>query len=109
MQAHPEATALRLHLADSFGQRLAGVWRRPLREHEGLWLRPCRAVHTFGLRMRLDVLFLDADGNVLRVIHGMAPNRCSWHGPAHSVIELPGGYCRRHPCFRQVVRSAVAR
>lgn len=38
------------------------------RDHlEGaLVLRPCRSVHTFGMRFPLDVAFLDADGTVLK-------------------------------------------
>ncbi|MGH9038066.1 MAG: DUF192 domain-containing protein [Acidimicrobiia bacterium] len=32
-----------------------------------LMLRPCRQVHTFGMRFPLDVAFCDSDGLVLRV------------------------------------------
>jgi uncharacterized membrane protein (UPF0127 family) len=32
-----------------------------------LVLRPCRQVHTFGMRVPIDVLWCDADGRVLRV------------------------------------------
>jgi len=32
-------------------------------------LRPCRWVHTIGMRFPLDVAYVDADGIVLRVAH----------------------------------------
>jgi uncharacterized membrane protein (UPF0127 family) len=45
--------------------------RRGLRgrdEFDGaLVLRPCRQVHTFGMRFPLDVAFCDRDGRVVRV------------------------------------------
>lgn len=101
----------RLHLrrASSFSARLAGVWRRPLAEHEALWLLPCRAVHTLGLRVELDVLFLDEQGNILRGIFRLAPSRVAWHRKAHSVVELPGGYCARHPGYAQALADALLR
>lgn len=34
-----------------------------------LVLRPCRWIHTFGLRFPLDVAYLDADGTVVKTVH----------------------------------------
>jgi hypothetical protein len=31
-------------------------------------LRPCRQIHTIGMRFPLDVAFLDADGEVIRIV-----------------------------------------
>jgi uncharacterized protein len=41
-----------------------------------LVLRPCRHVHTFGMRFAVDVAFCDADGLVLRTT-SLAPWRLS--------------------------------
>jgi uncharacterized membrane protein (UPF0127 family) len=98
---------LHIHRAESFAARLLGVWRRPLAEHEGLLLAPCRAVHTLGLRFDLDVLFLDAQGKLLRSVFDLKPNRAAWHPKARAVVELPGGYCRRHPGYALAVREAL--
>ena len=68
-----------------------GVWRHPLHEHEALWLLPCRAVHTLGLRTDLDVLFLDAQSRIVHLVPRLKPNRCAWYWGAYSVVELPGG------------------
>ena len=48
------------------------------RDHiEGAFvIRPCRQVHTFGMRVPIDALFCDADGRVLRVAR-LAPRRVS--------------------------------
>lgn len=49
---------------------------------EGMVMRlcPCGAVHTFGMRFTLDVVFLDASGKVLRVRRGMRRGRIAFGG-----------------------------
>ncbi|MBP0594868.1 DUF192 domain-containing protein [Paraburkholderia sp. LEh10] len=34
---------------------------------EALWLEPCNAIHTFGMRFPIDVVFIDASGRVLTI------------------------------------------
>jgi len=52
--------------------------RRGLRGRDeldgGLVLRPCRSVHTVGMRFAIDVAFCDADGVVLHTA-SIGPNR----------------------------------
>lgn len=106
---HGKAPRLHLHTADTFWRRAAGLFlHRSLGPHEGLWLRPCRAIHTVGMWRAIDVVFLDRQGNVVKTVHGMRPNRiaCCWR--AHSVVELPAHYCRRHACYSLALRIAMA-
>ncbi|MHB8781330.1 MAG: DUF192 domain-containing protein [Candidatus Geothermincolia bacterium] len=63
-----------------------------LRRGDGLVLRPCRSVHTFGMRYPIDVIFLDREGRVLRVIGRLRPRRMTlpvWR--AATALELPAG------------------
>ena len=47
-----------------------------LQRFEGvLLLAPCHDIHTFGMRMNIDVAFVDADGKVLRVERDLPPRR----------------------------------
>lgn len=62
-----------------------------LPDGEGLWIVPCEAVHTFGMKFAIDVLFLDRKKRVLKVRSNMARRRISFCLPAHSVLELPAG------------------
>jgi uncharacterized membrane protein (UPF0127 family) len=67
-------------------RKLAGIKRS-----EGLLLRPCAQVHTFGLRFAIDVVFCDAD---LRVIHlaTLRPRRVSRYvRGAKCCIEMAAG------------------
>ncbi len=73
--------------------RLRGLLGHPPLQHgEGLLLRGEKAVHTFGMRFSIDVVFLDSQGNVLHLEHAMVPGRASpmiWR--ASDVLEIPAG------------------
>jgi uncharacterized membrane protein (UPF0127 family) len=85
--------AERADLADSFLGRARGLLgRSALAPGEGLVIRPCKVVHTAGMAFSIDVVHLDADSRVLRVV----ANLSSWRlGPlvrsSHVVVELPAG------------------
>jgi uncharacterized protein len=72
---------------------LLGTDRLP--DGEGLWLKPCRSVHTFFMRYPIDVLFIDQEGTVLRC-GTLPPWRLSaWIRRAEGVLELPAGTAQR--------------
>ena len=88
--------AERARMASRARERLRGLLgSEGLSPGEGLILRPCWQVHTFGMRYPIDVLFLDAKGIVARVVLGMRPGRLS---PlvlrSRTVVELPAGVLR---------------
>ncbi len=58
---------------------------------EGLWICPCEAIHTFGMKMSIDVIFLDREYRVKKVRSGIGPNRISFCFSASSVLELAPG------------------
>jgi uncharacterized membrane protein (UPF0127 family) len=82
-------------VARSFSERLVGLsWSRLPRASALLILR-CRAVHTFGMRFALDLYWLDAAGEVVRVDRGVPPWRFARCRRARSVIEIPNLASRR--------------
>ena len=80
--------------ATTFWRRAVGLLghkRLPL--GAGLWLAPCGSVHTCGMRCALDLLFLDRDGRVVRLVRSVRPWRMVVGGrSANSVIELATGW-----------------
>lgn len=86
-----------LWLADTFLNRLRGLLGRPvLNAGEGLWLKPCRQVHMFGMHYPLSIWFLDQDRRVLRIIDGLNPGEVSpLCREAASVIEFPAEWGER--------------
>jgi len=108
MVGHAAGASLHLHRAIRFRERLLGLLAmQTLGEHSGLWLYPCRAVHTFGMKRSIDVVFLDVTLSVLRVVPMLRPYRVAIVLGARSVVELPAGYCSRHPDFPRRIRHAL--
>ena len=82
-----------LRAAHTHWTRLRGlIGTRGLPPTEALWIRPCRQVHMFWMTYPIDVVFLDDDLRVLRIVTGLRPWRVSPKvGEATSVIELAAG------------------
>jgi uncharacterized membrane protein (UPF0127 family) len=59
------------------------------RAGEGLLIPHRRSVHTFGMRFRLDLIFLEADGRVLTLRRAVPPGRIARCRAASAVLELP--------------------
>lgn len=82
-----------LMVADSVFSRMKGLLGKSALDHgSGLWLKPCNSVHSFWMKFTIDVVFLDRENRVIKVIHELKPNRITpvfWK--AASVIELPAG------------------
>jgi uncharacterized membrane protein (UPF0127 family) len=62
--------------------------RPPLKQGEVLWLTPCNAIHTFGMRYSIAVFFLDQQSQVIDVRTSVKPNRIAYCPRAHSVCEM---------------------
>jgi uncharacterized protein len=54
-----------------------------------LLLPGCRSVHTFGMRFALDLVWLGAGGEVVRIDRAVPPWRVRSCRHARSVLELP--------------------
>ncbi len=68
---------------------LAGLALADLPRDHALLLRPCRSVHTFGMRFDLDLVFLTSAGDVLAAERGVGPGRIRTHRGAAAVLEYP--------------------
>ncbi len=84
----------RVKRADTFWLRLFGLMgRNPGKFRQALWLVPCTAIHTLGMRAPIDVLFLDRRQRVVSVAASVKPFRV---GPAcrkaYSVVESFHGF-----------------
>ncbi len=87
----------RVGRAETFLRRLVGLLGRPpLSEGEGLWIAPCRSVHSLGMRHPIDVLFLDDQGQVIGAYPGFPPMRLTrFFLKAKGALELPQGALKR--------------
>jgi uncharacterized membrane protein (UPF0127 family) len=80
-------------VADLIWQRMKGLLGRDrLDPGESLWIKPCRSIHTIGMRFPIDVVFLDKRNVVVAAREKLPPNRITrLYFRAVSVLELPEG------------------
>lgn len=66
----------RVAYAKGFFSRLVGLLgKSSMDQDEGLWIPGCDSVHMMGMRVELDIVFLDAEGVVLKVVNRAKRNR----------------------------------
>ncbi len=69
---------------------LLGASEGDFRNGCGLWIRPCRGVHTLGMGFPIDVVYLDHAGAVVHLECDLRPWRFApVRLQAASVLELP--------------------
>ena len=76
-------------LAATPAARLRGLLGR--RAPRPLLLTGTGAIHTCGMRFDIDVVFLDAELRVVRVVRGLRPWRFAAARGARAALELPAG------------------
>jgi len=88
-----QAIASRVEKAEDYDSRARGLLgRKTMAADEGLWIVPCPMIHTLFMRFPIDVIFLDRESRVVRVVENLKPWRMSpWVFRARSVLELAGG------------------
>jgi uncharacterized membrane protein (UPF0127 family) len=84
-------------VADSFWKRAKGLmFQKGWEDFDGLVLSPCRSIHTFGMRMEIDVCFLDSEHTIMKSLDALGPWRSAQGGRrSHATLELPAGTLAR--------------
>jgi hypothetical protein len=57
-------------------------------------LAPCAAVHTAFMRFAIDVMFVDRDGVVRKIVRDLKPWRIAASARAYAAVELAAGIAR---------------
>jgi len=77
-QTRESFLALRVASADTFLLRLAGLLgRMRLKSVDGVWLVPCRGIHTIGMPFAVDLIYLDSKNRVIHLVEHLGPFRIS--------------------------------
>jgi len=91
-QSKNTLVADRADIADTSKKRKIGLLKHTkLEPGEGLWITPCEAVHTIGMKFPIDVVFLDKQRRVVKIRSSLPKWRLAGSLRAHSVLELPSG------------------
>jgi len=87
----------RLIAADTAVARTVGLLGRTrIPDDEAMWFDRCSAVHTLGMRVAIDVVFVDEDGGVVDVACAVRPWN-PWVGRrgARGLLEMAAGNAAR--------------
>ncbi len=79
--------------ANSFLDRTIGLMFIPeMKGFDGLILEPCNSIHNFFVRFAIDVVFMDRDNKVVKIIRNFKPWRVSGiYLKAKKVLEMEAG------------------
>ncbi|MCU7830055.1 MAG: DUF192 domain-containing protein [Candidatus Thiodiazotropha sp. (ex Myrtea sp. 'scaly one' KF741663)] len=88
----------RVGYAKTFTQRLRGlIGRKHLADDEGLLFESGGSIHTIGMKISIDVIFLDKDGYILTVKDSVRPFRfCIAPKKTRYVLESSSGMAICH-------------
>ena len=90
-------TLLEVEIADTFFSRLRGLMgRKPLPPGYGLLLIPCNNIHMCFMRFAIDVIYLDKEYRVQKIVEAVPP----WIGlsmclGAYAALEMNAGEAER--------------
>jgi len=90
----------RINKAVTFFQRTRGLLgQKEIKKGEGLYIPECRSIHTFFMRFTIDVIFINGDNRITRVVPGLVPFRIAF-GPRNTigVLEFPAGTIEDNRC-----------
>lgn len=77
-------------------ERMRGLFGVSLSEVAGLWIIPCNSVHTIGMKYPLDLVYLDKQNQIVKLIENITAWRFSGTLAAHSVIEFAAGSIQQY-------------
>lgn len=78
--------------ASTTWKRFVGLMgREPLPGGHAMLLEPCSSIHMFFMKFALDVVFLDGEDRVVRIVRGLAPWRIASARGSSKVVEMTAG------------------
>lgn len=92
-----EVLCNRMIFAQSMIERMKGLmFSIELPNCDGLMLRPCNSIHTFFMLYKIDVLFLDRELKIVKVIYNLSPWRMTWiYFNSYQVLEMKAGMLKK--------------
>lgn len=97
IQGNGEVVSHKMVTATNIFSRMIGLmFSVDLPSCDGFLISPCNSIHTFFMRYSLDVLFLDKDFKIVKVIYGLSPWRLTWiYFRSSHVLEMKAGTMKK--------------
>jgi uncharacterized protein len=73
-------------------ERMRGLLGHPaLEQEQGLLIIPCSSIHTFFMHYAIDLVFLNKNWQIKKLISALKPWRMAWGPGAAMVLEMQAG------------------
>lgn len=71
--------------------------RSTLMDEQGLYFPGCKSIHTFGMKLAIDILFIDKNMKITKMINCLKPNRVAFAPfSTRDTLELACGVLEKH-------------
>lgn len=92
INSSPDTPLLHIRKTETFFERSKGLLGcENLKEGHGMLITPCNSIHTFFMKIPLDVIYLGKDNRIISMKQNIKPQRLSMCKSASSVLELMTG------------------
>jgi uncharacterized membrane protein (UPF0127 family) len=81
---------------DSKTRKRGLLGRESIPDDYAMIIAPCSAIHTFSMRVPIDVVFVSRNGTITKTCRGVRPWRAAGSMRAFAVIEAAEGFIDRH-------------
>jgi len=79
-----------LRFAEGFTDRLLGLIFKNIKKGQGFAIRDCNSIHTFWMRYKIDVVFLDKNNEIVKLYESLRQFRMTpIIKDAYCVLEFP--------------------
>ena len=73
-------------IADTFFNRFLGYMFRKTPHHDAILIKPCNSIHTFFMSFDIDVLFINEDMEVIKIINCLSNRKIIM--PVHGAVAV---------------------
>ncbi len=83
-------------IPDSFYQKAKGLLGvKHLNANSGMLFKNCNSIHMLGMRIPLDIIFLNSDGIIIKCVQDLKPWQAAVCLKAKMTLELPAGSIKK--------------
>jgi len=89
-----------LTLSMNFRKTLSHINSHGIPRGYALWISPCSAIYTVGMKKPVDIIFLDKDGRIVKIFRNFPPDCFAASVPeAVGALELPANRLKETKSF----------
>ncbi len=87
-----DSAVIKIFSTENVLERTGGLLKLPkLDNSQGLLINKCNSIHTFGMKYALDIIYLDRNYKIVKLVKSIKPRRMSMCWYAKHTLEMLSG------------------